>query len=80
MLLPSIRSERLPSRPASESRASGTVSPSALLSPQSYEASGVQGKELGPLPCLLLGAGGRPGCARLDEVALLPAGPGGASG
>ncbi|XP_025003722.2 DNA repair-scaffolding protein isoform X4 [Gallus gallus] len=46
----------------------------------SYEASGVQGKELGPLPCLLLGAGGRPGCARLEEVALLPAGPGGASG
>ncbi|XP_021243912.1 DNA repair-scaffolding protein isoform X3 [Numida meleagris] len=46
----------------------------------SYEASGVLGKELGPLPCLLLGAGGRPGCARLEEVALLPAGPGGASG
>ncbi|XP_072186390.1 DNA repair-scaffolding protein [Excalfactoria chinensis] len=46
----------------------------------SYEASSVLGKELGPLPCLLLGAGGRPGCARLEEVALLPAGPGGASG
>uniref|UniRef100_A0A8C3Q0A4 Scaffold protein involved in DNA repair n=1 Tax=Chrysolophus pictus TaxID=9089 RepID=A0A8C3Q0A4_CHRPC len=27
----------------------------------SYEASSVLGKELGPLPCLLLGAGGRPG-------------------
>ncbi|XP_052560520.1 DNA repair-scaffolding protein isoform X1 [Tympanuchus pallidicinctus] len=46
----------------------------------SYEASSVLGKELGPLPCLLLGAGGRPGCSRLEEVALLPAGPGGASG
>ncbi|XP_015710995.1 DNA repair-scaffolding protein isoform X3 [Coturnix japonica] len=41
----------------------------------SYEASTVLGKELGPLPCVLLGTGGR-----MEEVELLPEGPGGASG
>ncbi|OXB55691.1 hypothetical protein ASZ78_003823 [Callipepla squamata] len=46
----------------------------------SYEASSVLGTELGPLPCLLLADGGRPGCVRLDEVELLPAGPDGAGG